>query len=42
MAKSVLYMSVSMDGFADRPDRTIVWLTASAAATTPTNAIASR
>ena len=38
----IVLMSVSMDGFAGRPDRTIVWLTASAAATTPTNAIASR
>jgi hypothetical protein len=35
-------MSVSMDGFAGRPDRTIDWLTASTAATTPTSAIASR
>jgi hypothetical protein len=25
----ILPMSVSMDGFAGRPDRTIVWLTAS-------------
>jgi hypothetical protein len=35
-------MSVSMDGFAGRPDRTIDRLTPAPAATTAGNAIASR
>jgi hypothetical protein len=38
----ILPMSVSMDGFAGRPGVTIDWLTPAPAATTATNAIASR
>jgi dihydrofolate reductase len=38
----ILLMPVSMDGFAGRPGVTIDWLTPTPAATTATNAIASR
>ena len=37
-----LLMSVSMDGFAGRPDGTIDWLPPAPAVTPATNAIASR
>ena len=38
----ILLMSVSMGGFAGRPDRTIDWLTPAPAVTTATNAITAK
>jgi hypothetical protein len=38
----ILLMSVSMGGFAGRPDEMIDWLTPAPAVTTATSAIASR